>query len=361
MTTPLISLCHATHERPEAMKACVELWLARSSGKNEFKHILSLSVDVKLRDTLVKRNTLLALAALRKQRSHVREVFSSPSTSVVAWNAAYKVADPLSNILIQVSDDVIPPQNWDQIIVDGFGGANRLHLPRVLGVSSPHDDGGVYSGDGLQVVGIMTRAYADQMGYMLYPEFISISSDTDLTHAAALWGQLIPRPDIKFAHHWTGGDAGADDTYLHQNSSRSVYVGTYVFGDRLGALFPAVRFDGEDVLIARQEDPEGFIKSLRLATPTVAYGHLKIKFKHRRLRGFGNIRHKPFAANTCMAAAMAGDWKLAKERVIPLIRKYHNIPWSDGKFFFHSGSFLFNLCQKQLGETLLLSRKQDLE
>ena len=228
MTTPLISLCHATHERPEAMKNCVELWLARSSGKCEFKHILSLSINVKLRDTLVRRNTLLMSEMLRKQYSHVREVFSDPSTSVTAWNAAYMASDPLSNILIQVSDDVIPPQNWDQIIVEGFGGENNLHLPRVLGTSAPHDDGGVYSGDGLQVVGIVTRAYADQMGYLLYPEFISISSDNDLTQAAALWGQLIPRPDIKFAHHWTGGDVGADPTYLHQNSSRSVYVGTYV-------------------------------------------------------------------------------------------------------------------------------------
>jgi len=347
------------------MTKAVDLWQERWSGEFPYEHILSHAIDVKIEDTDVRKETNEATRKL-VQRPYVRDCYGCPCTAVGGWNRGAVNSNPQSKILLQLSDDFIPPQNWDRLIVDGFGGVKNLHFPRVLGVSSPHDEGGPYSGDGLQVIAIMTRAYMEQMGYFIYPEFVGLSEDTDITQASALWNCLIPRPDIAFVHHWTGGDADADATYKRQNSGKSIYVGQNVYADRLGALFPAIDLNGgEDCLLPHGvEARDNFLRSLNLATPDVPIGHLITKFKHRRLRGFGRIRHKPFPAPSPMASVFANpnniSWTGVRQLVVPLVHKYQMIPWKDGRFFFHAGLHLYNLCMKQLGSTELMAREDTL-
>ncbi len=365
MNKPLISLCHATRERPELMTTSVDLWHENWSGDYAYEHILSHAIDVKLEDTDIRKETNEATRKL-VQRPYVRDCYGCPCTAVGGWNRGTVNSNPASKILIQLSDDFLPPPNWDRQIVDGFGGTKALDKPAVLGVSSPHDLEGEYHGDGLQVMAIMTRAYMEQMGYFIYPEFVGLSEDNDITQASALWNCLIPRPDIKIAHHWTGGDADADATYKRQNSGKSIYVGQNVYADRLGALFPAIDLHGgEDLLLPHGvEARDEYIRSLNLATPDIPVAKLVIKYKHRRLRGFGTIRHRPFPAPSPMYSVFANtnniSWTEVRDRLVPLVQKYQMRPWDKGRFFFHGGVFLYNLCMRQMGSTDLMKREDTL-
>lgn len=356
MQQPVISLLHATRERPQEMIACMKRWKELSSGTIAYEHILSLDADCLLKDTLVRKETHDAVSRLGAVWEHVqvKSIFGCPCNSVSAWNRAS--AKSTGSVLIQLSDDFHPPKDWDKTIAARFGGEKNLHQPMLLGVSAPNGLAGPYSGDGVQTIAIMTRALINHLGYFLYHEYPSVWSDNDITQTAAIRGYLILAPDVVFRHDWKG--EFADATYKHQNDSNAVYQGTRIYGHRLAALFPSIDHKGEDIILHSfpKEEGERRIKAMNLGTPNVLYGHLVEIWTQRRLRGYGTTRNLPFAANTAMEAAMRGDWPVVKQRVLPLLRKYQNASFDQGKFFFHGGVYLWNLADSFLGNKEQMTR-----
>ncbi len=189
-----ISIVHATRGRPDQALAARELWLSRAETPAQVEHIFCLDGDD-------------ATSTLLRGFRHS----NTPGIGggcVAAWNAGAKVAT--GKILIQMSDDWIPPVGWDKAILDRIG---NWAAPSVLAVSDAHRT------DRLLCMAILTRArYIDQ-GFLLHPEFKSVFSDDYFTEKAYQDNVVIEARDLIFFHNnpfFTS--APADKTFAESNS-----------------------------------------------------------------------------------------------------------------------------------------------
>jgi hypothetical protein len=113
-------------------------------------------------------------------------------------------------ILIGTMDDYFPPQNWDRTVYNAFPNPGA---PAVLHFStgSPRDRE-------LIIGCAMTKAYYDQVGYVLPPEFESMYADDFITRKWRADGVVIERFDIEFEHrHPAFGKAAMDPIYELEN------------------------------------------------------------------------------------------------------------------------------------------------
>lgn len=116
-------------------------------------------------------------------------------------------------VLVQVSDDMIPPQGWDRLVLGALGDTST---PKVLRVSDGHRT------DGLIVLAIVTRAWVKQVGYLFHPAFFSMFSDNWLTESAEKARAIIEARHIIFEHNhpYFTGEAihpttAASNAFLH--------------------------------------------------------------------------------------------------------------------------------------------------
>jgi hypothetical protein len=113
-------------------------------------------------------------------------------------------------VLVQMSDDWIPPHQWDELILQRLG---DVTAPAVLAVS----DGG--RTDNLLCMAICTRTYMDQDYFLFHPWFTGVYSDNWFTEVAYKRGAVIEARDIVFKHqHPVFGTAVVDATYARQNA-----------------------------------------------------------------------------------------------------------------------------------------------
>jgi glycosyltransferase involved in cell wall biosynthesis len=178
-----ISLLHATRGRPQQALEMRNLWLERAENPDAIEHIFGCDPD---------DETGPMLAGFR----HI--VQDEGGGPCGAWNMAASIAT--GEVLIQLSDDMIPPMGWDRLILEKLGDTSQ---PAVLRVSDGH------RGDGLIVLAIATKAFVRQQGYLFHPAFFSMYSDNWLTECAQKTGVIVEAPEIVFEHRhpiFTGED-----------------------------------------------------------------------------------------------------------------------------------------------------------
>ena len=201
----IITLIHATRGRP--LQACHtrKAWLDLADEPDRIEHIFVFDSD----DT--------ESHALR--RMHHLEVTTPNLGCVNAWNTGAFYAN--SQVLIQVSDDFLPPPRWDTEILARLG---DVHKPAVLAVS----DGS--RTDDLLCIAIMTREYWLQDMFMFHPSFTGVYSDNFLTDTATHRKQIIQARDLVFTHyHPAFGLAAPDETYRRQNSPEQYEKGLAIY------------------------------------------------------------------------------------------------------------------------------------
>jgi glycosyltransferase involved in cell wall biosynthesis len=200
-----ISLLHATRGRPEQASRCRALWLDRATQPEKIEHIFA-----------VDQNDDESNALLRF-RSVVCPVGGG---CVAAWNQAAKVSS--GQILLQLSDDWIPPRGWDEEL------RRRLDTSKeqVLQISDGNRN------DDLLCMAILTRKRHEKQGYLFHPDFTGVFSDNWFTDCAHRDGVIVPAKDLVFEHaHPVFGKGQMDATYEKQNSipaykyNQAVYEG----------------------------------------------------------------------------------------------------------------------------------------
>jgi hypothetical protein len=199
----VISLVHASRGRVEPGTRARAMWQSMARYPERVEHIFGLDED----DQESK--------VLRRFRSVVVGVGGG---CVAAWNAAASVSS--GQIIIQLSDDWIPPRNWDVEI------ERRLDVskPQVLAVS---DNG---RPDDLLCMAILTRKRLEQQGYLFHPKFTGVYSDNYFTDCAQRDGVIINAKELVFEHqHPAFGKAEMDDTYARQNSKENYAYGKHVY------------------------------------------------------------------------------------------------------------------------------------
>lgn len=224
-----ISLIHATRGRAMPAAMARKYWFDTAADPTSIEHIFALDSD----DT----ETLGKLQTFR----HV--VAPAGGGCVAAWNAA--AAASRGRVLIQMSDDWIPPIGWDKMILERLG---DLSKPAVLAISDGHRK------DGLLCMAILTRArYLQQReritgpgggkswtpAFMFHPDFKSMYSDNYFSWSAYRDGVVIDGRDIVIEHKHPVFDASipVDKTYADSNTPERYEQGKAVFerltGDKL--------------------------------------------------------------------------------------------------------------------------------
>lgn len=227
MNPPTISLLHASYGRPEKAVATMRLWAERATNPAEIEYVFSINkedtaTDEHLDQVLSEGN----LPWFEETAIAVRGNFAG---SAAAWDAAYRVSG--GSLLVQVSDDFVPPQDWDTALL------NRLPQGWESGKLVIAVNDGLRR-DRLMTIAICTRTYADFRGEFIHKGYISVFSDNEFT-ARAYDGdksgecRVIEARDLLFEHmhHCKTGET-EDATYARQNRPEAYEQGKRLFAER---------------------------------------------------------------------------------------------------------------------------------
>lgn len=190
---PRIALIHATRGRPRQASQARKMWLSLANKPELVEHIFVIDGDDE--DSIPL-----------KRMHHV--VIKPGGGCVAAWNLG--TARTHAPVVIQMSDDWTPPQNWDELVLSRIGDVSK---PAVLAVSD-----GVRC-DQLLCMVIATRKYFTEDQFMFHPWFKGVYSDNWFTEQAYKRGLVIEARDLVFNHHHPLFEGGQlDQTYTVQNS-----------------------------------------------------------------------------------------------------------------------------------------------
>ena len=237
------SLLHATRGRPKQAIQARELFFRTSFIPIGVEHTFAIDADDKE-----------SLEALKHYR-HI--VIEQPNGCVKAWNTLAAISQ--GKVLVQMSDDWMPPMHWDEGIwraleaetkKRGGDDAQVGQVPLVVAVSDGHRK------DDLLCMAILTRARYEQqrdplgtknaldptkevMGepYLFSPEYYSMFSDNEFSFRAFRDGVVLDmRKEVVFHHHhpvFQGKPfAEWDDTYRRQNDPNHYQNGQAMFCKR---------------------------------------------------------------------------------------------------------------------------------
>ena len=211
------SICHPSYGRPRKARETVAEWLAKMTTSEPIEWILSVNDNDPTYSNYFKSFGELG----------VNVVSDSFNGMVAASNAASKIAT--GSILILVSDDMHPPEGWDQLLLDD----NQLNSdkPCVLQI---HDS----IRDDIMTLPIMNRAAYDKLGYLYHPSYISMFADNDLAETAKVHNMYYRSKIVGFEHkHWVNGKAQKDATYERESSSVAWQLGQKVYDQRKAGGF----------------------------------------------------------------------------------------------------------------------------
>ena len=181
MDTPTFSLAY-TSVRPLIIPRVAQIWRDRARDK-EFE--LVISVDEGSAECLLSANMVQAAFPATKVA-----VNTGPRTSTAGWNAA--AAATTGKIIICVADDFMPPHDWDRLLLElePKGWKDGEHVVHV-------DDGYVQN---IFVLSILTRKRYQRFGYVFYPKYLSLFSDTEFGEVALRDGVVIEAMHLLFEH-----------------------------------------------------------------------------------------------------------------------------------------------------------------
>jgi len=142
------------------------------------------------------------------------------------------------HVLVCAEDDYFPCENWDSRLLEVIPNLDGKYTVMVDSQYMP----------GLMSHPIMTRAYYERYGYLVYPEYISTGADNDLTERAIKDGVMIfadgsrgaafpggVQPHIRFEHRHA---SELDEVALRQHSRETKAVRDFLLPRRRADGFP---------------------------------------------------------------------------------------------------------------------------
>lgn len=215
------SLLHATRGRPEKALQARSIFMQAALNPLCVEHIFAIDEDDKE-----------SLDALKWYR-HV--LVKEPNGCVKAWNAA--AADSTGQVLVQLSDDWMPCQHWDEFFWVALDEAARARdskvesTPLVLQISDGHRK------DDLLCMAICTRARYEQQGKEMFSsEYFGVFSDNEFSLRAFSDGVVVDARHITLEHQhplFAGKPVEEwHETTKRQNEDRRYIEGKEIFNRR---------------------------------------------------------------------------------------------------------------------------------
>lgn len=203
-----ISIIHPTRRPQQAFDTCFR-WLFNADMKHVLEYIVAVD-DTDFNDyhTFKKNIDYDGLQIFR----------SNSKNAIQAINNAAQVAR--GDLFVVVSDDFNCPNAWDTLLVNELFGKEDFLLK---------------TDDGLQptlvTLPILDRKYYDRFGYIYYPSYSHMWSDTEMTAVALMTGRYL-KSDLKFPHdHYSTGRSQKDE--VNVKADATWHQGEELFKTRL--------------------------------------------------------------------------------------------------------------------------------
>ena len=221
---PTFSLAYTT-ARPHAVAQIINLWNSRSKNKD---HEWVVSVDDGTPEEVLKSLEGIA-TKLEGCKGYSLVINKGPKNCVAGWNAAAE--NTTGKVIIAVSDDFVPPQDWDQVLLDlkPEGWIDGEHVVHV-------NDGFIGH---LFTLAILTRKRMERFGYMWYPGYESMFVDTEFGDRAHQDGVVIEAMHLLFEHcHHCNGKRPKDTADANHENQVRWKRGEMLYNYRKSVGFP---------------------------------------------------------------------------------------------------------------------------
>lgn len=199
-----ISIIHPSRKRPDlAFKTAAE-WL--SKAKTKIEYLFSVDKDDETRFTYHDKFLLF----MKQYEQHTTGFHCGENVSSV--EAINKVAElTTGDLLIVVSDDFECFDGWDEWLISKLEGQKDFVVKTTDTLQ-----------EWLITLPIMDRTYYERFGYIYYPGYKHLFSDTEMTEVGHILGRVIDLRDKDhvFLHrHPCGGFVERDETYLRNDET----------------------------------------------------------------------------------------------------------------------------------------------
>jgi hypothetical protein len=238
-----------SRNRPEKFKARFERYASFLSGRHQVRFVLSFDED----DPTMNNEPMRAWLDRQGRMLDIKYRYGHSQTKIEAVNADMDGED--GDVLLVASDDMNPVRRrYDDVIFDAF----ERTFPDFFGAIK-FWDGHRPQTDPLMTLAVVGFPVYRRLGYIYYPELVSLYGDNDQTQVCARLGRLAMSPICIIRHEWTHEPFDA----LHaRNEDEELYRrDAAVFGAR-----HARRFDLDSTF------GPGADRGVPIAKP-VAHGH----------------------------------------------------------------------------------------
>ena len=228
-----------TRSRPQKVMATLATYIRLANQRDKIGIAVSCDED----DTSMTRN--LVKEEIQRMLNQVMwsRIFYSPNkTKIQACNANMEEIDYVWDIVVLVSDDMIPQvHGWDDVI--------RSHMmsrfPDRNGILWFNDG---YQGEKLNTLCIYGRKIYEEFGYIYQPDYKSLFCDTELTDRCR--GDLkdrclyVPYCVIRHEHPGTGFTQNNDSLYQtnqrYWNEDMYTYIRRKTYTHDWSVLIPTI-------------------------------------------------------------------------------------------------------------------------
>jgi hypothetical protein len=215
---PIFSLNY-TSCRAASIQSALRQWVDRADNPAAVEIVICVDGN--------RQDCLEAAKAVRGAKVVVQH--EPPFNCVKGWNAG--ATQTTGKVIINVADDFNPPQHWDTLLL-------QLNPPSWIdGEYVVHtEDGYVHD---IAVLSIATRKRYKRFGYMLYPGYESMFSDTEFTTVAYRDGVVIQAKQLLFEHmHCDCGKRAKDEHDVVHGGKDRWNRGEMLFNYRKQTGFP---------------------------------------------------------------------------------------------------------------------------
>ncbi len=249
MTRPLFSILHPSN-RPDAWRKVYDAWMAACVDPSQVEYVLCVDAGGPFFNP-PSFGPILPHGFNGKFVSN-----SARHCAVDAYAAAAKAST--GHVLICIADDIFPCEKWDSRLtlsiptkiegsqdIDTVGQA-VLDLSRefILDVST-----GTPPGRRIFEMPMVSRPRYERLGYLFYPEYLSMYADNDMYEHAERDGVIINARHLQFEHRhpFFNQSIPMDETYKHTNRPEAYEVGKRIFERRMAGGFRSQmhRLEGE--------------------------------------------------------------------------------------------------------------------
>jgi hypothetical protein len=237
-----------TRSRPNRILDTLRSYIYLAQDRASIGIALSCDED----DTSMAQPTVQRdLSGLLGQVAWNRIFFSNNKSKIAACNANMNDIDYPWDIVVLVSDDMVPRiKGWD-VVIRMF---MKSYFPDTNGILWFNDG---YQADKLNTLCIYGRKFYDSQGYIYHPEYKSLFCDTELTDRCrtdlAPICKYIPYVIIRHEHPGTGFKEKMDPLYARNqvfwNEDLHTYIRRKVYPYDWSILIPTI--PGRDAGLAR--------------------------------------------------------------------------------------------------------------